>query len=44
MANRFGGWEIKLAIGILPQKLTTAFFATNTRISGAQYQPLLYCG
>jgi hypothetical protein len=41
MAN-LGGWEIKVAVGKLPEKVATAF--GNLNLMGAEYTPIAYLG
>ena len=40
---KLGGWEVKVAVGKMPQKVATAFGKLNEMV-GAEYTPIAYLG
>ena len=41
--GKLGGWEVKVAVGKMPQKVATAFGQLNEMV-GAEYTPVAYLG
>lgn len=41
---KLGGWEVKVAVGAMPQKVATAFSEYFGTLVGAEYTPIAYLG